>query len=462
MNLKDLPLLPITRIAGRETSYTLAERMTAYGVPGVSVALFDRGELVEAAGFGRASIEQPHVATDTLFQAASMSKVVGAFVVLQLVVDGVLDLDEDVNRKLRSWHVPENDFTKARPVTLRRILSHRAGLTGHGFAGYSESKKLPSLPDILNGTAEAETPPVFVDLLPDSAQRYSGGGTTIAQLVVEDVTGKSFAAFAEERIFAPLGLRRSTFRIPLPADRLTNIAHRHGPDGAPLETRWNVYPHASAAGLWTTPSEYGRFLAEIRNARHGRSRILSAAAARAMLTRHYGDQRGLGPMVYADGVELRYFHDGDNSGFHCAGLMYLDGGHGAVVMTNGMQGPSFWREWLNGAAARCGWPGYLEPPLREVALSPDELARYVGDYRVTAGPEWATWITLLVNHGRLIGTLVGMPSNVLYAASRTDFRSERTPFTTRFELATDGTPHAVAIMDGTDVLIRAERRARGA
>jgi hypothetical protein len=159
---------------------------------------------------------------------------------------------------------------------------------------------------------------------------------------------------------------------------------------------------------------------------------------------------------------LRYFHDGDNSGFHCAGLMYLDGGQGAVVMTNGMQGPNLWREWLNGAAARYGWPGYLEPPLREVVLAADELARYVGDYRVTAGPEWAAWITVRSDAAHLIGTLEGMPSNVLFAASRTEFRSARTPFTTRFELASDGTATAVAIMDGADVLIRAERASRGA
>lgn len=345
----------LLRLVASQSS--LAERMAHYNVPACSVAIFEGGELTCAGAYGSINaVDGPDVDVETLFQAASMSKVVNAIVVFQLVADGVVTLDEDVNVKLRSWHVAENDFTKARPVTLRRILNHRAGLTVHGFPGFAENSRLPSLPEILSGAVGALTEPVFVDILPESEDRYSGGGITVAQLLVEDVTGLSFADVAQQRVFGPLGLCRSTFRIPLPEDLARNTAHRHGFDGAPLPGRWNYYPQMAAAGLWTTPTEFGRILAEIRAAWHGRSRLLDRSMANEMLTRRFGDDRGLGVYVYGDGDSLRYFHDGNNSGFHCAATMYAGSGQGAVVMTNALQGRNLWPEYFSGAAHVCGWP----------------------------------------------------------------------------------------------------------
>src|SRR5262249_25102841 len=133
------------------------------------------------------------VTTKTLFQAGSISKPVAAAAMLALVQEGKLSLDEDVNVKLKTWKVPENEFTKDQKVTLRRLASHTAGLTVHGFPGYDIDEKLPTLVQILNGEKPVvNTAPIRVDFVPGTQERYSGGGVTIEQLVMMDVTGKLF------------------------------------------------------------------------------------------------------------------------------------------------------------------------------------------------------------------------------------------------------------------------------
>jgi CubicO group peptidase (beta-lactamase class C family) len=451
-------MLPITRIEGRDERFAFADRMAHYAVPGFSAALFDRGELVAATAVGRidAHADVP-IDVETVFQAASMSKVVAAFVVLQLVADGVLSLDDDVNRTLKSWSVPQNDFTKARPVTLRRILTHRAGLTVHGFAGQARPAPLPSLPDVLSGRAANE--PVVVDVQPDSRHRYSGGGTTIAQLLIEDATGRSFADVAYERVFAPLGLGRTTFAIPLPDLLASNAAHRHDGTGAPMPNPWLYFPQTAAAGLWTTPIEFGRFFAEIRAAWHGRSVLLDRKSARAMLTRDYDGPRGLGPMVYGDAMSLRFFHDGNNLGFHCAAAMYVDSGQGFVVMTNGQQGPSLWREYVAGAAHCSHWPDYLEAPIRPWPMHRRALQRFVGQY-IGVGDDAGVPVEIRIDGNALHGSVSGEPQNEFIAIGPLEFRSQRTPFLTRFEQSDDGRIIGFLVLEDGDVLFHAARRAR--
>ena len=146
------------RVQGQEQRYDIAERMEHHRVPGVSVAVMDEHQIVWAKGYGLKDAETGGPVTpETLFQAASISKPVAALAVHRLVEDGVLDLDADVNDYLRSWTLPENDFTRERPVTLRGILWHRAGITQHGFPGYPSGTELPTVPDILDGSGSANT-----------------------------------------------------------------------------------------------------------------------------------------------------------------------------------------------------------------------------------------------------------------------------------------------------------------
>jgi len=146
---------------------TITDRMEAYRVPGVSIAVINNHRIEWAKGYGVKGREENEPVTPvTLFQAASISKPVAATAALHYVEKGLLDLHEDVNQKLKSWKVPENEFTQDKKVTLRGILSHTAGLTVHGFPGYRFDKHDPSLAQILDGEKPANTAAIRVDITP--------------------------------------------------------------------------------------------------------------------------------------------------------------------------------------------------------------------------------------------------------------------------------------------------------
>ena len=158
-------------------------------ISGVSLAVIQGGRIVYARGYGVVD-ESTKVAVTpaTLFQAGSISKPVSALGALHLVEAGRLSLDGNVNDKLTSWKVPDNAFTTTEKVTLRRILSHNAGLTVHGFPGYDIADPMPTLVQVLDGAPPANTPAIRVDTTPGAIWRYSGGGFTVMQQMVVDVT----------------------------------------------------------------------------------------------------------------------------------------------------------------------------------------------------------------------------------------------------------------------------------
>ncbi len=177
-------------------------------IPGLSLAIIQDGKIVKATGYGMTEKggDAP-VTTSTLFQAGSISKSVAGLGALRLVEQGKLTLDEDVNTRLVTWKVPENAFTKEKKVTLRGLLSHTAGLTVHGFPGYATDEPVPTIVQVLDGAKPANTRPIRVDVPPGSKWRYSGGGYTVMQQMIIDVTGKPFPPFMQESVLGPLGMR---------------------------------------------------------------------------------------------------------------------------------------------------------------------------------------------------------------------------------------------------------------
>src|SRR6266851_5244466 len=235
--------------------FDFAGRMAALHVPGASVAIIDGYRIVWAHGYGVMEFGSSNQVTpDTRFQAASISKPVAALAALKLVEEGKLSLDEDVNRKLKSWKVPENEFTREEKVTLRRLLSHSAGLTVHGFPGYDVDEKLPAVPQILDGMKPANTAAVRVDITPGTKSRYSGGGITVMQLLMTDVTGRTFPELMQALVLARIGMQHSTYQQPLPDESAESAATGHRENGDKIHGRWHIYPEMAAAGLWTTPT----------------------------------------------------------------------------------------------------------------------------------------------------------------------------------------------------------------
>jgi CubicO group peptidase (beta-lactamase class C family) len=254
--------------------------------------------------------------------------------------------------------VPENEFTRDQKVTLRRILSHSAGLTVHGFPGYAVDETPPSLVDILDGKKPANTAPIRVDLVPGSTERYSGGGYTIMQLLLTDVTGMPFPPLLRNTVLEKIGMQHSTYQQPLPPDWAKDAASGYRSNGDPVAGKWHVYPEMAAAGLWTTASDLAQFAIEIQKSREGRSnRVLSREMTNQMLTRQI-DGAGLGLMLGGTDQAPRFSHGGADDGFQAFLIGTLDSGKGAVVMTNSDNGISLAQEILLSIAAEYGWPDY--------------------------------------------------------------------------------------------------------
>ena len=376
-------LRPATLIEGDKT-WTIADRLKHYGVEGVSVAVIRDNKLEWARGYGIADAEtkQP-VTASTLFQAASISKPVSAMGALVLVEDGKLSLDGDINKYLKGWKVPANDYTAKAPVTLEGLLSHTAGLTVHGFPGYGAGATVPSVNQILDGASPANTGAVRVTLAPGAQFRYSGGGYTIAQLAMTDVTGQAFPALMQRLVLGPLAMKESTFEQPLPAARLAEAAVGYRTDGKAVDGKRHTYPEMAAAGLWTTPSDLARFAIGLQKMLHGGKGPLSQKMAENMITARK-DGYGLGLGIDEEG-RARYFqHGGSNEGFRSLLLASENRGYGVVVMTNSDNGTPLMQEIVRAVAAAYYWEGYQIDPVVPAQVTAEQLTVYAGRYRLDA------------------------------------------------------------------------------
>lgn len=322
----------------------LGERMARLGTPGLSVAVVEDSATVWSKGFGvRQAGDSDPVTSETLFQAGSISKQVAALGVLRLVERGELDLNTDVNTYLRSWNVPPvGDWQPE--LTLRQLLSHTAGLTVHGFPGYPAGRPLPTVPQILDGEPPANTDPVRVAIVPGTQYRYSGGGTTIVQQVLEDVTGVPFPVLMRELVLDPLGMHASTYEQPLPEPLRPRAASGHRAGGVPIPGGGHVYPEMAAAGLWSTASDLARFAIGIMRAWRGDAgAIVSREMARQMLTPILPTFApagvldafvALGLFVNDDRDEPRFGHGGSDEGFTAQLYGWPAAGRAVAVMVN--------------------------------------------------------------------------------------------------------------------------------
>lgn len=380
-----LPALVLRDVPLDQQTMTLEDRLAFYEIPGVSIAVIHNGVIDWAQGYGlaEAGSNRP-VTTDTLFQAGSISKPVGATLALALVDQGTLSLDTDVNAYLVSWKVPQNALTENNPVTLRRLLTHTAGMTVHGFAGYAEGEPVPALVQVLDGTPPANNEPIQVDLRPGSQWRYSGGGYTVMQMMVQDVTGESFPDLMRARVLDPIGMDHSTYEQPLPEAWWDRAASGHTQGGIVIPGLWHTYPEIAAAGLWTTPTDLAKWLIEIRDSARGEANhVLTQGMAEAMITTERTNW-GLGPMATGAGTDRRFGHGGANAGFVSDMILFTESGDGVVIMTNSDYIPQLLINEIFRAVSRAyDWPPVYGSVMRgTVEVDPVLLQAYAGTYSV--------------------------------------------------------------------------------
>ncbi|MBX7166080.1 MAG: beta-lactamase family protein [Pirellulales bacterium] len=445
-------VVPLVSYDDEPAQATLVERMKHYGVPGVSVAVVAEGKLAWAAGYGTTDVAQGSPVTpETLFQAASISKPVAMLGTLQLVAAGRLELDADVQKYLQRWQIPANTFTTQQPVTLRLLMSHRGGTTVHGFRGYQVDEPLPTLVQILAGTKPANNDPVLVVRTPGESFVYSGGGTTIVQTVVKDVTGEPLAALLEREVLRPLEMHASSYAQPLPTDRQDQAASGHTNDGKVLAGRWHVYPEQAAAGLWTTSSDLCRYVMGVQRALAGEpGAVLPRELAEQMVTPVGEGPFGLGPfLTLSDGRVVRFSHGGSNAGFRCEVAGTIEGGCGAAVMTNSDNGGELASEILRTIARAYGWPGAALESRRAIRVDDPTLQSYVGKY--AAGPLPVG--ELAVRDGRVFIQASGGALE-LFFVSPTTFFSTAAELEGEIHVAEDGTVTILAELGGNPLKLR--------
>ena len=416
----------------------IIRRMEDLHVPNVSVTIVNHNKIEWSKTYNIKS--EPSIHTCSLFQAASISKPVAAFLFLKYVQEDYFSLDENVNKYLSTWKITEDHYTTRNEVTLAGLLSHTAGIGVHGFNGYSSSKlenELPCLIDILNGDPPANSPPIKVIDYPSTRHSYSGGGYLIAQKMLEDVTGKKFSDLAQKFILNPLGMDSSSFHLYYPTEIYTSIAQPYTDDGKSIGKTGNIYPESAAAGLWTNPSDLAKFIIEIQLSYEGKSnKILSQEMTKKMLTQQSYSRHGLGPEVtnYSDGI-IEFQHSGRNAGFNCY-MVGFTNGQGAVIMTNSNNGGKLLQEIVRSIADAYAWhDGYTfqYQIVHTIPTNPIIAQKIVGRFLLINESPSSLVIKIIYENGKIYFNVEGREdTSELNTESNTSFFNQENGKIIRF------------------------------
>ncbi|RYY56049.1 MAG: serine hydrolase [Chitinophagaceae bacterium] len=362
-------------------TYTISERMKKYNVQGISVAVIDNYQLVWAKGYGFADKkENRKVSPNTLFEPGSISKSINAVGILKLAQDGKLDLYQDINQYLVSWKFPYDTVSHGKKINTARLLSHTAGLSGHGFPGYHRDSALPTIPQILDGQPPANTEAIRSFAEPGKESVYSGGGITISQLIMTDITKQSYETYMAENVLRPLGMKNSFYNQP-PAGRQEHLATGYKADGSEVAGKYFVYPEKAAAGLWTTPTDIAGYLVEMQLAYQGKSaRVLNQDMVKLHVTPYENRDAAMGTFLQVRNGEKYFVHSASNEGFTGYFLAGLTNGKGIALFANSDDGYVL-LELLNSVAAVYDWPGFAKPEqVSTVPVHDTLLEKYTGDY----------------------------------------------------------------------------------
>ena len=359
----------LSDFAGQSNSkLSLIDEMANKNVPGVSIAVINDNKTEWAKGYGilKAGTSNP-VTKETVFEAASTTKIFTTVIILNLVEKALIKLDEDVNKYLKSWKIPDNEFTQKQKVTLRLILSHQAGFNRPEGGFSNEEGKAPTLLDVIKGESPAKNQPATIEFVPGTKWQYSNISYIVLQLLIEELTGKTFSQVAKEIILNPLKLKSSAFLYPLTEELNKRKAETHDQEGNPQGH--GLHPSAfSHAGLITSPSDLAKFVIELMNTYQGKSDILcSQKTAKLMFTKLIDlDPSEFGGISLGQGLGVLLRGENENISFIMAGqnwpgtTSFITGfpnhGQGAAIMTNGINGELIQLELIGAIGNVYNWP----------------------------------------------------------------------------------------------------------
>jgi len=375
-------LMPAIRFEG-DSIWTIEQRMKHYSIPGLSIAVIKDSKIVWMKSYGwMDQAEQKPVTNQSLFQAASISKPLSAYAALKLVESGKIQAEENINTYLKSWKLPDNEFTAAKKVNLKHILSHSGGLTISGFPGYASGVSIPTLKQVLDGESPANTAAIRVDKEPGGYFRYSGGGYTLLQQMLIDMEGKSFPELMQDLVIQPLGMKQSSFNQPLEPKQLKYAGTGYLPAGIEVPGKRHIYPELAAAGLWTTAEDLAKFIIDVQQSIAGKSKkVISQEMAIAFTSPFIEPYEGLGFFLEKRGEQEYFNHGGWNEGFSSKIIGSKYSGDGVAILTNTNQ-PLFIEELIRAVAATYKWPEYNQQVLKQIPLNAQDIQAIAGRYRI--------------------------------------------------------------------------------
>jgi len=302
---------------------SIPEQMNHYGIPGVSIAVVENFKLLFARAYGVENIEKnSSLTTETMFRAVGVSSQVSRFIALNFVERGILNMQEDVNRNLLTWKIPDNQWTQKQAVTLDSLLKfNTAGLNEFYMKSYSRESEVPSLYQILEGLPPAKTPAIRVVSEPG---RYKRAGNlwvvsyVVLEQLLEDVAQKSFPRIASDLLFSPLDLKNTTFEQPLPERFWPQTSWGHQKERS-IHGAAEVYPTRAAMGLWSTPTDLAHILIEMMKSYRGFSSLVASPDTVKQL-------------INLDRPYFQWYSNG--GGYYCFYAFNARAGHGIVIMIN--------------------------------------------------------------------------------------------------------------------------------
>lgn len=390
-------LTPAVQIKNDLQFYNIEERLTHYGIPSFSMALIKNGKVVFSKAYGNGRRESGVKASPrSIYQVGSISKSITAATVMKMEGRGEIDLDVDVNNYLTSWAVPSNKFTASIPITLRHLLSHRAGINNANTKGFTNEESLPSLVEYISG--KTKYPGISVDTFADIRYRYSNLGYALVQLILEDVTDLPFWEVARNEVLDPLGMSHSSFEIYNPNDADEEVVYAYQSDGDVYDGKWNNAAAVTSGGLYSSPEELSKYVIEIWNCLNGNGKLLSQESVRQMVS---GKRYGLGfDLAEKNGLKS-ISHTGRVPGFYAYMHIYEESGDGYVMTVNSDNGGDFLREVLRGLSDINNW-GLTDPLMIDtVVIDNEELTLLQGKYEANIGGQPYT-ATLYNTGGRLV------------------------------------------------------------
>lgn len=373
-------LVPTHYLKGKVDKKSIPQMMKEDNIPGVSIVFFDSGKISWTKTYGYSNLsDSVEVTPNTVFNGASLSKPITAMAALHLVEQGVLTLNEDVNKYLEGWKVPENKFTEKEKVTLKRLIGHTAGFERYVQSSFFPNEKLPTIDQMLAGEKPSLDPAVSVVYVPGQKQVYSNPGYSVIEKLIEDVTGKEFNTTINQLIFKPCDMTHSSFEQPVPhhlsQQRATGYSNKLEP------YPYKLFPFKAAGGIWTTPSDLAKFLITIMRDHHDDNHVILTKSMTDSIFTKTSTRLGFAKIYNEQSQDILFEHWGSNSGFTCYMVSSLKNKQGVVIMTNSDNGMYLMSYIARAVATTCNWD-FLQPKVfTSIEMEETELSKFTGVFK---------------------------------------------------------------------------------